>query len=164
MDCTFTEKVSLLIDGELNEDEVRQTKRHLEDCAICCQAQEDFLRLRQKLQAYPLAVDLEAQQRAINHILKARPAGAGRPAFWRRRVALPVPALALLALLLIAVSVWAISLRLSKSAPQTTQFQPVKPDALPPTPAVVYDLSRFDKGQRAVIYTSRRASAGEASQ
>jgi anti-sigma factor RsiW len=159
MDCTFTEKVSLLIDGELNESEARQTERHLASCAVCRQAQEDFLRLRQKIQAYPLEPDLQAQQRAINHILKAR-----RPSVWRRRIALPVPALALLALLFIALSVWAISLRLSKPAPQTTRVQIVKPEDLPPTPATVYDLSRFDKGERPVIYTSRRASAVDARQ
>jgi anti-sigma factor RsiW len=159
MDCKFTEKISLLIDGELTENEARQTGAHLADCAICQQTRQDFLLLRQKIQDYPFELDVKARQRAMRNLLSA----ATIP-FWCRHIALPVPALALIALLFILLSWWAISLRLNNSLQTTTRIQPVKPQDLHTAPASVYDLSRFDKGERAVIYTTRRVESGKAQQ
>jgi hypothetical protein len=152
MDCKFTENVSRLIDGELTDGEARQIRLHLSDCAICQQAEEDFLGFRQTLQEYRFEPDLKAQQRAINNIFKVAPIP-----FWRRRIALPVPALALIFLLVIALGWWAIALRFRKPSATTTKVQPARTEKNDPTSATVFDLSRFDKGERAVIYTTRRA-------
>lgn len=77
-DCNWTEKVSLLIDGELAASETRAVEQHLGDCFACRLAREDFLLLRHQLSSYRADVNLIAQRRALGHILgsdkAARPA------------------------------------------------------------------------------------------
>lgn len=77
MSCEFTEKVSLLIDGELSPAELHEVERHLLACAECRQARADFVNLRQQITAYPVLVDINAQRRALASILGAQ-GGAGR--------------------------------------------------------------------------------------
>ncbi|HEV2881119.1 MAG TPA: zf-HC2 domain-containing protein [Pyrinomonadaceae bacterium] len=71
MKCVWTQKVSLLIDGELPSAEARETERHLDLCADCQAARADFLMLRRQLTEYPLALDAFARQRALKRILAA---------------------------------------------------------------------------------------------
>ena len=52
MNCDCTEKISLLIDGELSRDEAREIERHLLTCAECQHAHADFLSLRSELSAF----------------------------------------------------------------------------------------------------------------
>ncbi|HXD34349.1 MAG TPA: zf-HC2 domain-containing protein [Pyrinomonadaceae bacterium] len=54
MNCTFAEKVSALIDGELPADEELSVERHLFACAECQQLRADFINLRSELVNYPL--------------------------------------------------------------------------------------------------------------
>jgi anti-sigma factor RsiW len=161
MDCKFTEQVSLLIDGELSADEARQIESHLTGCAICQRAREEFLLMRQEIQAYRPQLDLSVRRQALESLLQGN-----RPPFWRRKIALPVPAFALLLLAFVAFAVWAISSR--NRAPQPavkgTEFgsraiiEPVEPVARG------YDLSKFDQGQRAVIYKTTRTPEGRVQQ
>ena len=86
-DCNWTEKVSLLIDGELAAMEARAVEQHLGDCFACRLAREDFLLLRHQISTYRPEVNLLAQRRTLDHILgsaeAARPsASAGN---WRER-------------------------------------------------------------------------------
>jgi hypothetical protein len=159
MDCKFTENVSLLIDGELSSDQARQVQSHLLSCAICQQAQEDFLLLRQEIQDYQRESDVSLQRQVLRNIL-----GTERVPFWRRKIALPVPALALMLLLFVALSLWVIYLRNSKSPQPTAKSHPAKPPENGAASASAFDLSRFDKGERAVIYTTRRTSTNIESQ
>ncbi|HEX8178601.1 MAG TPA: zf-HC2 domain-containing protein [Pyrinomonadaceae bacterium] len=69
MSCDCTEKVSLLMDGELTPAEMHEVERHLLTCAECRQARFDFAQLRQQITAYPVRVDLHAQRRALAEIL-----------------------------------------------------------------------------------------------
>jgi hypothetical protein len=71
MKCDRTQKVSLLIDGELPTAEAREVERHLDLCGDCQSAREDFLMLRRQLAAYPLELDAFARQRALRRILAA---------------------------------------------------------------------------------------------
>ncbi len=151
MDCKFTEKISLLMDGELTDDESRQTQLHLSACSMCQQTQEDFLLLRQEIRDYPRHPDISAQRQAIRNLLNSETIP-----FWRRKIVLPVPAFALIFLLFVALSVWAAYLRATKSPQPTATIQLPKPLEEPPVSANALDLSRFDKGERAVIYTARR--------
>jgi hypothetical protein len=69
MKCVWTQKVSLLIDGELVREEAREVERHLEACGDCREAREDFLLLRRQIASYRLDLDAFAERRALKRIL-----------------------------------------------------------------------------------------------
>src|SRR5438067_5136155 len=120
MDCHFTEKISLLIDGELSEREEREAAAHLATCHVCQRAQADFLRVRSEIKSYASSPDLAAQRtRALRHILDSK-----KPPLWRRRVAVPAPVLALLLITLIALVVWVTSTR--RAMPIVAEQKPAK--------------------------------------
>ena len=153
MSCNLTEKVSLLLDGELAADEAERLEPHVTACPVCRTAREDFVRLRRQIKAYEYTPNTEARRRALAHILAPPPVP-----LWRRRLALPVPVFAVIGLM-IAVAVWAILPR------RTVQPSPA-PLVLQPNDAATahaaqsrFDLSRFDHGERAEIYTVPRAAA-----
>lgn len=128
MNCDWTEKISLLIDGELAADDARAAERHLADCAACRQAREDFLLLRREISAYRVASDSLAQAEALKNILgegavaaTSRVASRERATGWRERAAglfaLPrlSPALAgALAVVVVALVVGVVLLRKSE--------------------------------------------------
>ncbi len=78
MNCHWTEKVSLLIDGELAQAEAAEVERHLQTCAACRQARADFLSFRQHLVSYRAEIDPLTQKAALAQIL-ASGAHAARP-------------------------------------------------------------------------------------
>ena len=55
MSCSFTEKISLLIDGELSAAEARDVERHLVTCMQCAEARADFLSLRSQINSFEAA-------------------------------------------------------------------------------------------------------------
>ena len=73
MSCDCTEKVSLLIDGELPENEAREVQRHLLQCVDCQRAKTDFLGFRSQIGAYVPQLEPVTQREALNRILKRRP-------------------------------------------------------------------------------------------
>lgn len=112
MTCEFTEKVSLLIDGELSPAEMHEVERHLLTCAECRAARLDFVNLRQQFTAYPVLVDYAAQRRALAEILGAQGRTPTAAPGWgaRLRAAFAAPRFspawaAALALLLVACAV-----------------------------------------------------------
>jgi anti-sigma factor RsiW len=128
MNCDWTEKISLLLDGELAADEAREVERHVGDCAACRLAQADFLMLRQQLSDYRTEPNLIAQRQALKNILGAgdaasdvtRNAARGDSTGWRERAsrwfALPrlSPALAgALAVVIVALVAGVVMLRKS---------------------------------------------------
>jgi anti-sigma factor RsiW len=145
MDCEWTERVSLLIDGELGPDESAQIEKHLRDCAICRAAQGAFLALRKEINAYESRLDPFATSRALTSVL-----GRKHFSFWRHRIAVPVPALALI--LVAAFLLGALALRSRLTTMTTTT-----------TPAAVtskMDLSAYDRGGRATIQVIKRSEVG----
>jgi anti-sigma factor RsiW len=140
MNCNFTEKLSLLIDGELEREEAKQVELHLSSCLICQQAQADFLSLREQIKSHPHESDVSAQRQAIKRILSSE-----RPPFWQRKIALPMPVFSVIMLALFVLAAWSVYVR----ATGTTQIETV--DNRPSQGGL--DLSRFDRGERAVIYT-----------
>lgn len=147
MSCNFTEKLSLLIDGELEREEAEQVKLHLSSCLICQQAQTDFLSLREQIRSHPYEPDASAERRAIKQILNSE-----RVPFWEKRIALPVPVFSLVMLALFALFAWSVYIRATRPARIERATAPVNNQA----PQDGLDLSRFDKGERAVIYTTKR--------
>ena len=69
MTCTFTEKISSLIDGELSAIEAREVERHLVGCGECQQVRADFLNLRSQIINFESSLQPEVQNRALKKIL-----------------------------------------------------------------------------------------------
>jgi len=69
MNCSFTEKVSSLIDGELSAVEAREVERHLHACNECQQLRADFLNLRTQIAGFETALKPDVQNRALKKIL-----------------------------------------------------------------------------------------------
>ena len=72
MSCSFTEKVSSLIDGELSATESREVERHLLSCIECQQVRADFLNLRSQITRFETSLQPEVQNRALKKILATR--------------------------------------------------------------------------------------------
>lgn len=91
MTCSQTEKVSLLIDGELPQSEASQVRRHLHECLECHDAHESFLVLRGQLTGYESVTDAKTVDAALAAVLSRRSREAARavvPASnWRERFA-----------------------------------------------------------------------------
>ena len=79
MSCSFTEKISSLIDGELSPVEARQVESHLITCAQCAEARADFLSLRSQIANYEPSLTPTVQNRALAKILSK--GGRERTAF-----------------------------------------------------------------------------------
>lgn len=69
MNCSFTEKISSLIDGELSTAEAREVERHLHGCIDCQQMRADFLNLRSQIAGFETSVAPAVQNRALKKIL-----------------------------------------------------------------------------------------------
>ena len=111
MSCEVTEKISLLIDGELSAGEARAVERHLHDCLECQDARGDFLNLRSQLGAYPAARPHAAPRYELANLLVKSPGTT------RIKRGLPLrPALATVALVLLVALAVVLGLRLKRSA------------------------------------------------
>lgn len=69
MSCSFTEKISSLIDGELAQAEAREVERHVLTCAECVQVKADFLSLRSQIAGVETAANPAISNRELNRIL-----------------------------------------------------------------------------------------------
>ena len=69
MTCNFTERISLLIDGELSATEAREVERHLLGCGECQQVRADFLNLRSQIASFETSLQPAVQNRALKKIL-----------------------------------------------------------------------------------------------
>ena len=69
MNCSFTEKISSLIDGELSATDAREVERHLLDCNDCRQVRADFLNLRSQITGFETSLAPAVQNRALKKIL-----------------------------------------------------------------------------------------------
>jgi anti-sigma factor RsiW len=155
MDCDFKEKVSMLMDGELGPRESEEVRNHVAGCRACQQAQADFAHLREQIQSYDFTPDSAARKRALSKVLGPESASG-----WGRTIALPVPVFAAILICVIALGLWSASMRLKlgSAGPQGPGARRVIDNsaaARPPEGGM--DLSRFDRGERAVIYKVPRA-------
>ena len=97
MNCSFTEKISSLIDGELSPAEAREVERHLLTCSECELLRADFLNLRSQLTSFETSLEPQVQNRALKKIL-AGPRRAPARLQW----SFGIPALGFAMLLLVA--------------------------------------------------------------
>jgi len=146
LSCDWTEKVSLLVDGELPRAEAATVEAHLAGCADCRAARGEFLFFRRQLGSYRADVSPAAGARALETIFASKSAAAVGEASelnsapaplagWRERLAAALgisrvrPALAAsfaLAVLAAAVGVAAVYVNSRKDV-QTAQQGPAAP-------------------------------------
>jgi len=77
MTCSFTEKISSLIDGELSATEAREVERHLLGCGECQQVRADFLNLRSQIASFETSLRPTVQNPALKKILANRAPARG---------------------------------------------------------------------------------------
>lgn len=82
MNCSFTEKVSSLIDGELSASEAREVERHLHGCNECQQLRADFLNLRTHIAGFETPLQPKVQNRALKKILGTERRAPARRLGW----------------------------------------------------------------------------------
>jgi anti-sigma factor RsiW len=139
------------MDGELSEEESGPLVEHIAACPVCRQAREDFIALRRQIRSYEIRRDPAAERKAFRKIL-----GAESDPIWRRRIAVPAPAFALLVLAVVALASWSVvaGLRSARSPLGPPGIARDGPPAASHPEAI--DFSRYDRGERAVIYKTRR--------
>jgi len=129
MNCSFTEKISSLIDGELSTTEAREVERHLLACSECQEVRADFLNLRSQITSFETSLQPAVQNRALKKIL-ATP----RPAPARRlKWSFGTPTVAFAALVIVAAIIGLLMYKNSNTNP-TAQKQ-VAVNAPTPVPA-----------------------------
>src|ERR1044072_749784 len=82
MNCSFSEKISSLIDGELTTAEAREVERHLVGCTDCQQVRADFLNLRSQIAGFEMSLAPEVQNRALKQILSTPRRAPARRFAW----------------------------------------------------------------------------------
>ncbi|HKR58183.1 MAG TPA: zf-HC2 domain-containing protein [Pyrinomonadaceae bacterium] len=143
MDCPLMEKVSQLIDGELSSSEAATTRAHITVCEACQRAHSDFQRLQREIKASDVQLETFTTDRAMRKVL-----GALEVPFWRRRIAVPIPVLAMLSISIVAMGFWGGFLRSQTAGTQTAKVRPAPAEAKPQD---TLDLSHFDHGKRATV-------------
>ena len=147
MNCDFTDRVSLLIDGQLAPAEVKQMRQHLTECLVCHQMEHDFLVLRDQIRSYEFETEPLAQKRTLLHVLASQ-----KVPLWQRRIALPAPVFALVVVVLLVLT-WSLLIRGERSP------APVRVGNAPGQTGQAeqggVDFSQYDHGERAVIYKVR---------
>jgi len=151
MDCEQMERVSQLIDGELTEEEAAAMRAHLAACQICSQGHADFMLLRQEIKAHDFRLKPFAKERGLRDIIATR-----NPPLWKKRIGIPVPLMAVLLIALVAVALWSV-MRLSRRP--TGQEASVKRVTTDRHSQDVFNLSRFDHGDRVAIQKIKRVAS-----
>ena len=134
MNCdTYEEQLSAWMDNEINDEETKSLFGHLHGCQACREAFRSAQRLRLNLrEEQPPMAPAELDEKVMSLIPRPRIYAGDRKAIrivaWRRRVSLPLPVAAVVALLLMIGSA-AISLKLFES--QKTQTQTIYITTLP---------------------------------
>lgn len=131
MNCSFTEKISSLIDGELSPAEAREVERHVVTCMQCAEAKADFLSLRSQISSFEASLPAVVQNRALAKILSegraAERKGSRAGVTWGWNWGYGVAALASIAI--VALVVGLVFYR--TQTPEQVAFQSPPPVATP---------------------------------
>jgi anti-sigma factor RsiW len=183
MNCKeFRELLDLYVDGELSPERMVAAGAHLAECVTCTRTRDELVRLQvivKKVVAQhappPQLVsqvnllfgqkgsvrrrEQDAVGPASESNLVSSPSG-GLSGLLARRVAIPLPVLAVAVLVFIALGCWAFASFDRGTATRTlgsSNVNSINPP-LSPQPADTMDLSRFDHGRRATVVKVRRDS------
>jgi anti-sigma factor RsiW len=177
MDCKeFRELLDLYVDGELSPEASLSARTHLEGCMACRRVERQLSLLRQAVRR--VVNEHEPPSELVRQVSRiGRRAWPGiimrlfpgrqtrpevertRPSFWRRKMAIPAPALASLLIVMLTLSVLVITRR-SAEPPRQAELRRVEP-AAPLAASGELDLAQFDRGARAAIYKVRRSDGAE---
>ena len=127
MKCSFTEKISSLIDGELSTAEARDVERHLLTCSECEQLRADFLNLRSHLTGFETSLRPEVQNRALKKILAGPRRTPARGLQW----SFGTQALAFAALLIVAAIIGFVAYQKSNQQERKEIAQVERPSPVP---------------------------------
>jgi len=128
MNCDFSEKVSLLIDGELSSNEARVVERHLLECVDCRQLHADFLSLSSQLDAYIPARVAAPTRSELARLLSPRHAkNAGRKPWWEVLGGRLSPAAVTIVAVLLVAGVVAAVLQFRSRRATPSDFAPQAP-------------------------------------
>ena len=146
MSCSFTEKISSLIDGELAPAEAREVERHVLMCGECEQVRADFLNLRSEITGFEVSLQPAVQNRELKRILSRGDRVPARGLRW----AWGTPAIAFATLLIIGAIIGLIFYQTST----TNQRQPQQTVAIvatpspAPSPEVTPEPSKDEKAEK----------------
>ncbi len=115
MSCSFTEKISSLIDGELATAEAREVERHVLTCAECEQVRADFLNLRSQIASFEPSLAPAVQNRELKKILSRGDRAPVRGLRW----GWSTPAIAFATLLVVAAVIGFVFYQTSNTNQQT---------------------------------------------
>ena len=127
MNCSFTEKISSLIDGELSTVEAREVERHLPGCNECQQVRADFLNLRTQIAGFETSVRPEAQNRALKKILGTEHRVPARGLRWSFGTPAVAFATLVIAAAIIGLVFYQISNKSQRESEQTALHQSPSP-------------------------------------
>jgi hypothetical protein len=140
MNCSFTEKISSLIDGELSQAEAREVERHLVGCHECQAVRADFLNLRSQIAGIQTSLQPAVQNRVLKKILGSDRRAPARRLQWSFGPA----AVAFAALLIVAALIGFLMYRnsntrkpeqhLAVQAPSPAPSATVEQNKQPPQP------------------------------
>ncbi len=113
MNCSFNEKISSLIDGELSTTEAREVERHLLDCSECQEVRADFLNLRSQITSFETPLQPAMQNRALKKILSTPRHTSTRRLGW----SFGTPAVAFATLVIVAAIIGLLMYKSSNTKP-----------------------------------------------
>lgn len=131
MNCSFTEKISFLIDGELSAVEAREVERHLVGCNECQELRADFLNLRTQIAGFETSLRPEVQNRALKKILGTERRVPARGLRWSFGPSAVAFATLVIAAAIIGLLAYQSSNKIGGDAGQIAQQQEQKPTPAP---------------------------------
>ena len=143
MSCSFTEKISSLIDGELAMAEAREVERHVLTCDECEHVKADFLSLRSQIAGFEAAVNPAVTNRALNRILSRGERVPTRGLQW----GWSTPAIAFATLLLVGAIIGLVLYQSSNKEEGDSQ-QIAQQQAPSPVPSATVDKLKSDEGEQ----------------
>src|SRR6185295_9311333 len=143
MNCSFTEKISSLIDGELSTTEAREVERHLLGCNECQQVRADFLNLRTHIAGFETSLQPEVQNRALKKILGTEHRVPARGLRWSFGTPAVAFATLVIAAAIIGLLVYQISNKNQRESEQTASVHQTPS----PAPSVSGEQSRQQQQQ-----------------
>ena len=142
MNCSFTEKISSLIDGELSTAEAREVERHLIGCNECQEVRADFLNLRSQIAGFETSLEPAVQNRALKKILSTPRRTPARGFAWNFGTQA-----AAFATLVIAAAIIGFLIYRSSNTPTNEEHLAVQQTPTPvPTASVQPEASPSDRG------------------